>query len=233
MSVARGKDYVEVVYSREHWILLERLRSKARKLLECLAMQGVYGIVHGSIARGDVHPGSDIDVFVPYPVNYLLVIESLERCNEKIYRITVVQATPSYVPKVYLEIDPYGQGIVSFPLGDLSRGEREFYKWGGELVLADLRRGTRVPGVNKDLLLIIPTEEGHREIPVKGNEYLAARMTGVSLETVQERVNILSARREKGSTGLFLKEVLPGDADISSVIDEIKRRNPFFRKRVE
>ncbi|MEB3846048.1 MAG: DNA polymerase subunit beta, partial [Desulfurococcales archaeon] len=110
--------------------------------------------------------------------------------------------------------------------------EREFYKWGGELGLDDLKREKRVPGVNKDLLLIIPQDDGHLEMPVIGNESYTARVVGVSLETVYERVRVLTARREKGRTGVFLEISVPGDSDLSEVVKRIASKNPFFRKRL-
>ncbi len=232
MSVAGGRNYRRVVYSEKHWELLSELREEALRLLKCLAGNSLYAIVHGSVARGDVHPGSDVDVFIPTIVSHPVLLETLYTCKEKVFETRIVQATPNYVPKVYLILDPDESRIVSYPLGQLTRGEREFYKWGGELGLDDLKRGKRVPGVNKDLLLIIPREDGHLEIPVMGNESYTARVVGVSLETVYERVRVLTTRREKGRTGVFLEISVPGDSDLSEVVKRIASKNPFFRKRL-
>ncbi len=232
MSVARGRNYRKILYSERHWRLLGELRAKAARLLECLARNSLYAIVHGSVARGDVHPGSDVDVFIPVTVSHPVLLETLYACGEGVFETRIVQATPNYVPKVYLILEPDESRIVSYPLGQLTRGEREFYKWGGELGLDDLKREKRVPGVNKDLLLIIPQDDGHLEIPVMGNESYTARVVGVSLETVYERVRVLTTRREKGRTGVFLEISVPGDSDLSEVVKRIASKNPFFRKRL-
>jgi len=232
LSVARGKNYRKVIYTQKHWKTLHKLRRRVLEILECLARSNIYAIVHGSIARGDIHVNSDIDIFIPYPVGYPLVIEALYTCGSKIYETRIIQATPTYVPKVYMVMDPFEKEVVSFPLGPLSRSEREFYKWGGELDHKELYNDQRVPGVNKDLLLIFPVEDGHIEIPVIGNERYVAKTVGIDISTVEERVRVLSSRREKGRTGLFLEIVVPGEADLPEIIKTIADKNPYFRKRI-
>jgi predicted nucleotidyltransferase len=232
LSVARGRNYRKVVYSEEHWRLLRKYREEASRLLECLARNSFYAIIHGSVARGDIHSGSDIDIFIPAVVSHPILVEILYSCGERIFETKIVQATPNYVPKVYLILDPSESRIISYPLGSLTRSEREFYKWGGELDLDGLKKGERVPGVNKDLLLIIPNKDGHIEIPVIDNENYTAKIVGVTLETVRERVRVLTNRREKGRTGVFLEITIPGDRDLSDVVKRIARKNPFFRKRL-
>ena len=53
---------------------------------------------------------------------------------------------------------------VTFPLMEMRRVEREFYRFGGEANLSQLKAGIRVPGVDKRLMLIEPTEKGHEEM---------------------------------------------------------------------
>jgi len=176
---------------------------------------------------------SDVDVVIPHVVAPGIVVYMLEKAGYKLYHIEIIQATPSYTPKVYIYLDPGEELIVSFPLARLGEREREFYKWGGELDLDGVRRGLRVPGVNKDLKLIIPTSNGHKELEVEGNESYVARVLGISIETVMERVRVLKRRRIHGRTGVFIKEPIPPGASIEEVVDRLIREVPAFRRRLQ
>jgi len=220
----------EVEYTRERWRILECKRGKARRLMKALETLGVGVIVHGSIARGDVREDSDVDVVIVEPVPPSMVELALEKAGYKIYYREVVQATPGYVPKVYYYLDEVEEKVVSHPLSSLRPREREFYKWGGELDLKGVMEGRRVPGVSKGLKLIIPTIKGHISIDVVGNEHLVARIVGVSLETVNERVRVLTRRRIHGRTGVFLKVGVPPGRSVEEVIEILKRENPYFRR---
>ena len=91
-------------------------------------------------------------------------------------------------------------------------------------------RDIRVPGVDKRLVLIEPTPEGHIEYSIIGREAEAARKIGVSVETVLERVRVLMRRDEIGRTGVFVKvELEPWDS-IEEVAKRIARDNPLFRR---
>jgi predicted nucleotidyltransferase len=120
--------------------------------------------------------------------------------------------------------------VVSFPLAKLSKTEYEFYYFGGAVTFRELREGKRVPGVDKRLMLIEPTPEGHRESPVIGREAIVAKIVGVSLETVLERVRVLSRRDEIGRTGVFVKIELEPWESIEEAVRDIARRNPLFRR---
>jgi hypothetical protein len=229
-KVVRRGEYLYVTYSEEHWRLLRRLREEAARMMEVLVSQGLSCLVHGSIARGDVHEGSDIDVFIPMTVPPYIVELALERGGFRVSHKLVVQATPQSTPKVYLALDVEEKRVVSFPLAKLSKTEYEFYYFGGALTLEELKRGKRVPGVDKRLMLIEPTAEGHRESPVIGREAIVARVVGVSIETVVERVRVLSRRDEVGRTGVFVKVELEPWESIEEAVKEIARRNPLFRR---
>ena len=229
-KVERRHEYRHVVYDEEHWALLRRLRSEALRLMRILEAAGLRPIAHGSIARGDVHPGSDIDVFIPYPVPSYRVELALESAGYRIYYKMVVQATPSMTPKAYLVLDPEERVVVSFPLAKPMRSEYEFYYFGGVVTSEDIERGIRRPGVDKRLVLIEPTSDGHMESPVIGREAIVARILGISIETVRERVRVLTRRDEKGRTGVFVKLVLGPGQNIEEAVREAASSNPHLRR---
>lgn len=219
-----------IIYSEETWRILKDRRKKAIEVMKVLVPLGKPIIVHGSIARGDVREDSDIDIVILEPVMPGLLEFYLTSRGYRIFSKEIIQATPSYIPKVYIYLDPYEEIVVSYPLARLRPREREFYKWGGELTLKELLNNKRVPGANKDLNLIIPIEKGHKMIPVPGNEEFTAKILGVSMDLVRERVSVLTRRRMHGRTGVFLKVELNPEEPIESVIKELANRNPFFRR---
>ncbi len=153
-------DYKEVTYTSARWQLLNELRSKAEEIMAALEAFHLVSIVHGSIARGDVKRGSDVDVFIPEVQNSFLVETALEKANVPINSRLIVQATPNYAMKAHIEVN--AQITVSFPLMQMRRVEREFYRFGGETNLNQLKAGVRVSGVDKRLMLIEPTEKDGR-----------------------------------------------------------------------
>ncbi|MHA1555857.1 MAG: nucleotidyltransferase domain-containing protein, partial [Candidatus Heimdallarchaeota archaeon] len=70
--------------------------------------------------------------------------------------------------------------------------EFDFIRFGGTLTLDELSENRRVPGVDKRLMLIAPTELGHKESPVMGFESIVAKKVGVNVELVKERVRVLT-----------------------------------------
>ncbi|MFB0514781.1 MAG: nucleotidyltransferase domain-containing protein, partial [Candidatus Bathyarchaeia archaeon] len=165
-------EHREVVYDEQHWKLLKELRSRATEIMKCLQKHNIVSIVHGSIARGDVSTKSDIDIFVQNPPSSFLIENALEHDGFPVNQRLVVQATPSYAMKGYIEIDE--QRCVSFPLMKLRSVERDFYKFGGEANLAILKNNLRVKGVDKRLMLIEPTPTGHMESAIVGREQTVA-----------------------------------------------------------
>lgn len=232
-KVMRKLEFREVVYNEKHWKILSELRREAVKILEALAKRGVQGIVHGSIARGDVWEGSDIDVFIPYIVPSYIIEYALESSGYIIYARYIVVATPSSTPKAYIVLDELEKRVVSFPLAKLKQREYEFYKFGGLLDLNGLKENKRVPGVDKRLVLIEPTSTGHRESPVIGFENIVAEKLGISIDTVIERVRVLSRRDEIGRTGVFVKYELSPDEVFEEALEKIIRRNPLIRRALK
>lgn len=224
-------DYKEVTYASGHWALLGKYREKAARIMVALEGFRLQTLVHGSIARGDVNKNSDIDVFIANPQSSFLVETALEKARISVSEHLLVQATPNYAMKAYIEID--AKASVSFPLMRMRRVEREFYKFGGEVTLNQLRAGTRVTGVDKRLMLIEPTEKGHTESSIIGREELTAKILGVSAETVLDRVHALLKRDEVGRTGVFIKKQLASDETFEMALKKLADENPAVRRRMK
>ena len=230
----RGKtatygDRREVIYSGEHWEILREKRERAKEIMRRLHEFGMEAILYGSVARGDVTKDSDVDVFVPLQVpsyRIELALEGLEILEKRI-----VQATPNYAIKGEFVLDE--NTTVSFPLVKMKERELDFYKFGGALSYEELLLDKRVPGVDKRLVLIIPTGRGHVEIPIDEIQSAeVAKILGVCVEIVEERKRVLERRREKGRTGVFLCETIPLESNFETVLKVIAGRNPAVRKRL-
>lgn len=222
-------EYREVVYDSRHWSAFENLREKAAKVMEALEKSNLESIVHGSIARGDVSEKSDVDVFLQTPTSSFSVETTLEKAGISTERRLIVQATPAYAMKAHTEIAE--RVSVTFPLMKMRRVEREFYSFGGKVNLQDIRKGLRVEGVDKRLMLIEPTREGHRESSVLGREEQAARILSVSVETVMDRVHALTRRDHVGRTGVFIEEELSNDETFEMARERLAKSNPAVRRR--
>jgi len=222
---------VEVVYNAKRWKLLSELRANTFEMMEALEHGNIYSIVHGSIARGDVSASSDIDVFIAEPPSSFAIESALERAGLPINRRFLVQATPSYAVKSYIELDP--QRVVSFPLLKLRPTEREFYRFSGEATLQTLRDGVRVAGVDKRLMLMEPTSGGHVESAIVGREETVARLLRISVDTVLDRVHALLRRDEVGRTGVFIERELSQDETFEMVLKQLVDQNPAVRRRLQ
>jgi predicted nucleotidyltransferase len=226
----RRLEYREVVYDEERWLLLKEFRAKAMQIMEALEKLRLNAIVHGSIARGDVNKESDIDIFIPYQVSSFAVETALEKAGIGVNRRLVVQATPSYAMKAYIEINE--RTSVSFPLMKMRGVEREFYRFGGEATLADLRVNLRVAGVDKRLMLIEPAENGHNESTIIGREDYVAKLLGISVETVLDRVHALLRRDDVGRTGVFIEKELLDNETFEMALKRLAEQNPAVRRRL-
>jgi len=227
---SRRMDFREVVYDAGRWALLRKFRDKARRVMEALEKSHIDGVVHGSIARGDVNAKSDIDIFIPHQISSFTVEAALEKAGIPVTRRLIVQATPTYAMKAYIEIDENTR--VSFPLMKMRKVEMEFYRFGGEATLEDLKNGVRVCGVDKRLLLIEPTEKGHRESTIVGREEHVAKLLGISVETVLDRVHALLRRDEVGRTGVFIEKELLEEETFELALKKLADQNPAVRRRL-
>ena len=228
---SKNSSYTKISYSAERWALLANYRKQAVEIISALENQHLYAVTHGSVARGDVTKKSDVDVFIPEVQSSFLVETALEKAHISINTRLLVQATPTYAMKAHIEVDE--QTTVSFPLMQMRRVEREFYRFGGEVNLSQLKADVRVPGVDKRLMLIEPTVKGHVANSVIGREEQAAKILGVSTETVLDRVHTLLKRDSVGRTGVFVKKELAPDETFELALKKLSDFNPAVRRRMK
>ncbi len=216
-----------VTYDDSHWELLNELRESALEVMQALQDNGVTSFVYGSVARGDVSKSSDIDIVIPNTVSSY----KLEIAIGSGIRRELVQATPSMVLKghIYLENDI----VVTFPLFKFKSREEEFYRWGGQTSTSQLSERIRVPGVDKRLILIEPSETGHVERGVIGYEHIAAKKVGVSIDIAKDRVRVLTRRDRVGRTGVYLTRNLSPDESFEAVAKDLMDSDPALRRTIQ
>ncbi len=224
-KVVRIWDEREVIYPPKRWRYLREKREKALRIMEKLA--AFEPLLYGSVARGDVRRDSDVDIFIPYRVSGYLLELALEGL---VSRRTIVMATPWHLIKGVIEIDE--ETTVTFPLIEPTDRELDFYRWGGAVDIVGTAGGRRVPGVNKKLILIVPTERGHIEREVVGRESEVAKILGVSIDIVTERVHVLTRRDSIGRTGIYINEEVPDWMSFEEALKVIADRDPNVRKKV-
>jgi uncharacterized protein len=227
---AKRAEHREIIYDSRRWTLLQEKRNKAVRLMAALERSHLQTIVHGSVARGDVTEKSDIDIFIPEPQSSFQIETALETAKVPVINRLVVQATPTYTMKAHIEIDE--KTTITFPLMNLRKVEREFYKFGGEANISQLRSNKRMLGVDKRLMLIEPTETGHEETSIIGCEEHIAKILGISVETVQDRVHALLKRDVVGRTGVFIKKELTANETFELALQKLAKENPAVRRRL-
>jgi hypothetical protein len=221
----------EVIYTKARWTQLTQLRQRAIEIMHVLNQIGVEPLIHGSICRGDVGEHSDVDVYLPRVIPSFSVEFALSEAGYQTIHRELVHATPFHAIKAHIYLP--NNSVVTFPLTNPAPIELEFYQFGGCLNQLALERESRVPGVDKRLVLIEPITKGHIETPVIGNEISVAKIVGVSLKIVKERVKILMRRDEVGRTGVYLKRQLAPDETFESVLKHVSDRDPVVRRRVQ
>lgn len=219
-----------MVYDDSRWRLFRRMRSEATDLMRPLAAHHIDPIAYGSIARGDVDEGSDIDIFVPRPPSPPVLEAIIERTGIPVFHREIVQATPSYAAKGYIHVGE--RRDYSFPLVDLRAVELEFYGFAGSTNWEKVIKGERVPGVDKRLMLIEPTEEGHVESTILGREGEVAKRLGVGVAAVLDRVRTLRRRERVGRTGVYLKRTLAPGEGFGDVYNQLAKSKPPLRRRL-
>ncbi|MFP4005134.1 MAG: nucleotidyltransferase domain-containing protein [Candidatus Hadarchaeia archaeon] len=219
----------KVTYSEEDWRRLEKFRGEAEKILKSLEKYNIEGIVHGSVARGDVGKKSDIDIMVPHFTSSFKVELALRNADYRNLKRKIVMATPWQLPKGHIMLDE--SKMVTIPLEKPKRLEKEFYEFGGAANIKQLKNEERVPGVDKRLILIEPLKDGHKESQVIGRENEVAKILGVSIEIVAERIEVLTKRDKVGKTGIFLQRELEDNENFESIWKKITETNPQVSKR--
>jgi predicted nucleotidyltransferase len=81
-------------------------------------------------------------------------------------------------------------------------------------------------------MLIEPTEKGHSESSIIGKEQFAAKIIGISAETVLDRVRTLLKRDTVGRTGVFIKRQLADDETFELALKKLSELNPAIRRRM-
>lgn len=221
-----------IIYDSDHWNLLKNYRTKAISIMKTLATKRVSSGIYGSVSRGDVHKKSDIDIIIPYVISSNIIELTLKLAGFEIFSRRIAQATPKHTPKAHLFLDVYERVCVTFPLVAFRDLELEFYRFGGFLRLKGLQEELRVPGCNKKLMLIEPSLRGHFESSIVDREIECARILGVGVEIVKERVNVLTRRSQLGRTGIILSVSLGENDVFEEVLKRVADSNPILRRRL-
>lgn len=227
----RSADTVEIVYDEKRQRLFKDLRTRALELIEVLVRQGFDPIVYGSVARGDVRKGSDIDVFVPHVFPSYKIELALRGAKLEPMKREIAVATPWQLPKAHIYIEE--DRLITFPLVKPKQLEVEFYYFGGAASSEQVKQAVRVPGVDKRLMLIEPTPKGHVESPVMGKEAEVAKRVGVGIEIVRERVQVLTRREDVGRTGVFIKRALMPNENFEEVFKQLVQSHPEVKVRLK
>lgn len=222
-------DITIIEYTNEQWEILKKKRDKTIEIMDNLQKNGVKTILYGSICRGDVNVESDIDLFIPYQLSSFKIESAIEKEGMNIYAKNIVQATPKHLVKGHIYLDE--STCITFPLTSIRKREFDFIRFGGSLELEPLKKNMRVPGVDKRLILIEPIQEGHKEAPVIGYESIVAKIVGVDVELVKERVRILTTRDKRGRTGVYLNYPLAIEENFEEIFKELKDKDPIIRRR--
>ncbi|MHA2183716.1 MAG: nucleotidyltransferase domain-containing protein [Promethearchaeota archaeon] len=219
-----------ITYSDKNWSLLKQKRIIAKDLLEIFNKEGLDPYVHGSVARGDVHEDSDVDIVfiqqIPsFQIEYILNKNGLTNFFREI-----IMATPLDTIKLYIHLSELES--ITIPLSKFGTKYIEFYNFGGKINLLELLSEVRVSGIDKRLVLIKPNSQGHEEISIIGNEVYSAKEVGVSVETINGRKKILLRREQHGRTGVFLKKELQLHESTEEVLKNLAKTKSIVRKKL-
>ncbi len=116
---------------------------------------------------------------------------------------------------------------------EMRRVEREFYRFGGEMNLSQLKANFVLQVWINGLCLLSQLRKGHVESCVVGEEEFAAKVLGVAAETVLDRVHALMKRDTVGRTGVFVKKELSADETFELALKKLSEQNPAVRRRME
>jgi len=218
-------------YNKEQWEMLINFRKKASRVMYALKCAGLDCFIYGSVARGDVTATSDMDIVIPHVMQSFIVELALD--NIGITGRKLVQATPGSLIKAHIYLPD--NTMVTFPLVQPVMRDVDFYAFGGKLgpdKLEDIDHN-RVPGVNKQLMVIEPNLKGHIETPVSDISHGAlAKKLGTGQDIINERIRVLSRRARVGITGVYLERMLAPDEGFEVVLDSIAAEDSLVRRIV-
>ncbi|MFX0069789.1 MAG: nucleotidyltransferase domain-containing protein [Candidatus Hermodarchaeota archaeon] len=218
----------DVIYTESDWALLKSKRKRAIELLELFREFKPY--TYGSIARGNVHKGSDIDLIFTRPISTFKIELVLQNNGYNHYFREIIMATPKDSIKLYIHLSELES--LTIPITKLDKIGLEFYDFGGKITLEQLRSEARVPGIDKRLILILPNSNGHEELSIINNESFAAKQVGVSIDTIMERKKVLLKRERYGRTGVFLKREIDINESVEEVLKDLANKKPIIRKKL-
>ena len=221
---------ISVVYSDRDWQILNSKRNRAINLLEMFAKEGLNPYIYGSIARGNVHQDSDIDIVFTDQIPSYQIEFILGKNGFKNYFREILMATPLDSLKLYIYLSE--QECITVPLSKLNSKGLEFYDFGGKVNLKQLKSNIRVSGIDKRLVLIKPTSKGHNEFSIINNERMAAKELGINIETVNERKKVLLKREKHGRTGVFLKRSIEMGESTEDVLKKLANKKSIVRKKL-
>lgn len=222
--------YQTTIYLENNWKLLKSKRARAMELLSIFTKEGLKPFIYGSVARGDVHKDSDIDIIFTQLIPSFQVEYILNKNGFDNYLREILMATPNDSLKLYIYLSELES--ITIPLSKFETNTLEFYDFGGKINLNDLKNNIRVPGVDKRLILIKPNNQGHEEYSIIGNEHLAAKELKISLKTINERVNVLLKREKHGRTGVFLKRIINIQETTEVVLKKLANKKSIVRKKL-
>ncbi len=214
-------------YTSDEKKILFQLRKTSANYLNTLEKNGVSAFIHGSIARGDVHQGSDIDIHIPYLISSFR-LELLEEFIKADRRI--IMGTPNSTIKGLFTIDTYIS--LTFPLTSPTEREIDFYRFSGLIYSKELIDSVRVPGVTKKLVFIEPNPEGYYYSSLLRFKKRAMKCLNVSQRIIDERIRVLTRRDKIGRTGLLLDYSLPPDMNFEQALHHLSSQNPIIRNKI-
>ena len=225
------RDHIDnIEYSENDWAILKAKRARAIKIMEMFTKERLNPFIYGSVARGNVHQNSDIDIIFTDQIPSFQIELLLDKNDINDYFREIIMATPKDSIKMYIYLSKLES--ITLPISKLGKDGVEFYDFGGIINLNQLQSEVRVAGIDKRLVLIKPTPEGHEEISIIGTEARAAKDVGISIDTLNERKKVLLRREKYGRTGVFLKRQLQINETTEEVLKRLADRKSIVRKKL-
>ena len=81
-------------------------------------------------------------------------------------------------------------------------------------------------------MFIEPTGEGHMASSILYREREVARIIGVSIKIIKERIRVLKRRKKVGRTGILLSVQLENEEVFENILRKIAASNPIIRRRL-